>query len=36
VVERRTGKSTKQHPVYFLSEVLHDAWIRYPNIQKLL
>jgi uncharacterized protein YpbB len=25
VVEHRTGKSTKQHPVYFVSEVLHDA-----------
>ena len=26
----------KQHLVYFISEVLHDARSRYPNIQKLL
>jgi hypothetical protein len=25
VVERQEGKSSKQHPVYFVSEVLHDA-----------
>jgi hypothetical protein len=36
VVERQEEKSTKQHPVYFISEVLHDARLRYPNIQKLL
>jgi hypothetical protein len=36
VVEHQAEKSTKQHPVYFLSEVLHDARSRYPNIQKLI
>ena len=36
VVERQVEKSTKQHPVYFVSEVLHDAQSRHPNIQKLL
>ena len=36
VVERQVEKSTKQHSVYFISEVLHDARSRYPNIQKLL
>ena len=36
VVEHQAEKSTKQHPVYFVSEVLHDARSRYPNIQKLL
>ena len=36
VVERQVEKSTKQHPVYFVSEVLHDARSRYINIQKLL
>ena len=36
VVERQVEKSTKQHPVYFVSEVLHDARSRYPSIQKLL
>ena len=36
VVERQAEKSTKQHPVYFVSEVLHDARSRYPNIQKLI
>ena len=25
VVERQMKKSTMQHPVYFVSEVLHDA-----------
>jgi hypothetical protein len=25
VVERQEGKCSKQHPVYFVSEVLHDA-----------
>ena len=25
VVERQAEKSAKQHPVYFVSEVLHDA-----------
>ena len=25
VVERQDEKSTKQHPVYFVSKVLHDA-----------
>ena len=32
VVERQVEKSTKQHPVYFISEVLHYARSRYPNI----
>ena len=36
VVERQAKKSAKQHPVYFVSEVLHDARSRYPNIQKLI
>ena len=36
VVECQEEKSTKQYPIYFKSEVLHDARSRYPNIQKLL
>ena len=36
VVERQAEKSAKQHPMYFVSEVLHDARSRYPNIQKLI
>ena len=32
VVERQMKKSTKQHPVNFVSEVLHDSWSKYPNI----
>ena len=36
VVERQVEKSTKQHSVYFISEVLHDAQSMDPNIQKLL
>jgi len=36
VVEHQEGKSVKQHLVYFVSEVLHDARSRYINIQKLL
>jgi hypothetical protein len=36
LVERQTEKSTKQHMVHFVSEVLHDARARYRNIHKLL
>jgi hypothetical protein len=36
VVERQAKKSTKYHLVYFESEMLHDAWSKYPNIQKLV
>jgi len=36
VVERQAEKSAKQHHVYFVSEVLHDARSTYPNIQKLI
>jgi len=36
VVERQERKSTKQHLIYFVIEVLHDARSRYPNLQKLL
>ena len=36
VVERQAEKSTKQHLVYFVSEVLHNARTKYLNIQKLL
>lgn len=28
VVERKEGNSPKQHPVYYMSEVLHDAQLR--------
>ena len=36
VVEHQEEKSAKQHPVYFVSKVLHDARSKYPNIQKLI
>lgn len=28
-------KGVKQHPIYFVSKVLHDAETRYSNIEKL-
>jgi len=36
VVKRQVEKSMKQDLVYFVSEFLHDARFRYPNIQNLL
>jgi len=38
VVERPDGQHTvpRQHPVYFISEVLSPSKIRYPQVQKLL
>ena len=36
VVDHQEEMSAKQHPVYFVSEVLHDARSRYPNIQKII
>ncbi|WVZ63946.1 hypothetical protein U9M48_013536 [Paspalum notatum var. saurae] len=37
VVERPDGQHTvpRQHPVYFISEVLSPSKIRYPQVQKL-
>ena len=38
LVESSQGSPTRkvQHPVYFVSSVLRDAWERYPMMQKLL
>ena len=36
VVEHQAEKSTKQHPMYFVGEVLHEAQSRYPNVEKLI
>jgi proteasome assembly chaperone (PAC2) family protein len=36
LVEHQMEKSIKQYPVYFVTEVLHDAQSRYPNIKKSL
>jgi hypothetical protein len=36
VVERQAKKLAKQHPMYFVSEVLYHSCSRYPNIQKLI